>query len=85
MIIVTAGYRIAEVTRHASSHVAALVSSRMKGLKPFERTIEHTTEAMPHPHPAPKQHQLLQWRQIELQAYESCYTTGVQAPRYKES
>jgi len=29
------------------SHVAALVRSHMNGLKPFERTIEQTTETMP--------------------------------------
>ena len=33
------------------SHVAALVRSHMNGLKPFERTIEQTTETMP---PSPK-------------------------------
>ena len=32
-------------------HVAALVRSHMNGLKPFERTIEQITEAMP---PSPK-------------------------------
>ena len=28
-------------------HVAALAKSHMNGLKPFERTIEQTTETMP--------------------------------------
>ena len=32
-------------------HAAALIKSHMNGLKPFERTIEQTTETMP---PSPK-------------------------------
>ena len=52
--------------------VAALVKSHMSGLQPFESTIEQTTETMP---PSHKPKQLLWWRQIELQAYESCYST----------
>ena len=40
------------VARNAiRSHDAALVRSHMNGLKPFERTIEQTTETMP---PSPK-------------------------------
>ena len=52
------------------SRVAALVTSHMNGLKPFERTLERTTERIT---PNSKTITAVQWRQIELQASESCY------------
>ena len=45
----------------------------MNGLQPFESTIEQTAETM-----TPSHKTIMRWRQIELQAYESCYTTRAQ-------
>lgn len=41
---------VKEPERTISGHVAALVRSHMNGLKPFESTIEQTTETMPPSH-----------------------------------
>ena len=56
--------------------VAALVKSHMNNLQPFESTIEQTTETML---PSHKTITADARRQIELQAYESSYTTDTKA------
>jgi len=60
-----------------TGHVGALAMPHMNGLNPIERTIEQRIETIA---PSSKTITASAWRQIELKAYESCYTTIRDSP-----